>query len=236
VPHLSARDLESPAALDRLLGRLSAEAGVDDLLVIGGGAGRPRGPYSSSLEVLESGLLERRGIVRVGVAGHPEGSPDVPPDVAWGALAAKNLLAERSPMEFRVVTQFALTPDPYVAWERDARAHGNRLPVIAGIPGVVSPARLLRYALVCGIGPSIEVLRKQRGGIVRLAATRVWRPDAVAAGIVDGLTADPHSLVRGLHLFPFGGLRATAEWLAVVQAADPRARREQHGHGSAVAQ
>lgn len=236
VPHIAARGVESAAALDHLLGRLTSEAGVDDALVIAGGVKEPTGPYPGSMDVLRSGMLERRGILRVGVAGYPEGSPDVPADVAWTALAAKNELAADSPMEFRIVTQFALAAEPYVAWEREARAHGNRLPVVTGIPGVVSPARLLRYAVTCGIGPSIEVLRKQRGGIVRLATTRTWKPDEVAAGIVESVAADPASLVRGLHLFPFGGLQATAEWLAAVQAADPEARREQHGHDSAVAQ
>jgi methylenetetrahydrofolate reductase (NADPH) len=236
VPHLAVRAIESVAALDHLLGRLTSEAGVDDVLVVAGGVKDVRGPYTGSLDVLRSGMLERRGILRVGVAGHPEGSPDVPPDAAWAALAAKNELAADSPLEYRIVTQFALAPEPYVAWERAARAHGNRLPITAGIPGVVSPARLLKFALACGIGPSVGVLRKQRGGIVRLATTRTWKPDAVAAGIAESVAAEPDSLVRGIHLFPFGGLQATAEWLVAVQATGPEARREQHGHDSAVAQ
>jgi len=214
VPHLAARGLRDLAEVDLLLGRLVEAAEVDDVLVVAGGGGRAAGELTSSLDVLESGLLERHGIGRAGVTGHPEGSPDIPPAAAGEALARKNRLAADSPIEFRIVTQFALAAAPYLAYERAIRAAGNRLPVIAGLPGVTSPPRLLKFALACGIGPSIEVLRKQAGGLVRLATTRTWRPDAIVREIADATAADPGSLIAGLHLFPFGGLAETSAWLA----------------------
>lgn len=217
VPHLPARAIAGRDALDRLLGALTADAGVVDVLVVGGSVKEQAGEYSSSLEILESGLLERHGIVRAGVAGHPEGTPDIPPDAVRASLAAKNAFAARSPIELRLVSQFALAAEPYVAWERAIRDDGNRLPVYAGIPGVTSPATLLRYGLACGIGPSLEILRKQTGGLLKLATTRLWRPDEVAGGIAEAVAADPDSLIRGLHVFPFGGLRRSAEWLAEMR-------------------
>jgi methylenetetrahydrofolate reductase (NADPH) len=219
VPHLTARSIAGPDELDRLLGRLADEAAVDDVLVIAGGLKQPAGDYGSSMDVLSSGLLERHGIVRAGVAGHPEGSPDIDPQEVLAALAEKNAFAERSPIELRIVSQFALAAEPYVAWERQLREHGNRLPVIAGIPGVTSPPTLLKFALACGIGPSIEVLRKQSGGLLKLATTRNWRPDAVAEGIARATLDDPNCLIRGLHLFPFGGLEKAASWLAEMRSA-----------------
>jgi methylenetetrahydrofolate reductase (NADPH) len=219
VPHIPARLVAGEAALDRLLGRLTVEAGVVDVLVIGGSAKRQAGSYSSSIEILESGLLERHGILRAGVAGHPEGSPDVPPEALDAALAAKNAFADRSPVELRLVTQFALVAEPYVEWERRIRAQGNRLPVIAGIPGVTSPATLFKYGLACGIGPSLEILRKRGGGLIKLATTRMWEPDAVAGGIAAAVADDLECLIRGLHLFPFGGLRRSAAWLTARRAA-----------------
>jgi methylenetetrahydrofolate reductase (NADPH) len=176
------------------------------------------GEYSSSIEILESGLLERHGIIRAGVAGHPEGTPDISPDAVRASLAAKNAFAAGSSIDLRLVSQFALAAEPYVVWERAIRAEGNRLPVFAGIPGVTSPATLLKYGLACGIGPSLEILRKQTGGLLKLAATRQWRPDEVARGIAEAVAADPDSLIRGLHVFPFGGLRRSAEWLAEMRA------------------
>jgi methylenetetrahydrofolate reductase (NADPH) len=220
VPHVSVRGLASLDQLDTHLGALATQAGVDDVLVIGGSVKTPEGPLAGTMQVLRSGLLERHGIRRVGVAGHPEGSPDIAPEAVQAALAEKNEFAAGSGLELRVVTQFALASDPYVRWERAAREAGNRLPVIAGLPGVTSPPRLLRYALACGIGPSIEVLRKQSGGLLRLATTRVWRPDAVVEGIAAAQEADPDSLFRGIHMFPFGGLRETAVWLADARAGE----------------
>ena len=220
VPHVSVRGLASLDELDAHLGALATQAGVDDVLVIGGSVKTPAGGLTNTMQVLRSGLLERHGIRRVGVAGHPEGSPDIAPEAVQAALAEKNEFATNSGLELRVVTQFALASEPYVRWERAARAAGNRLPVIAGLPGVTSPPRLLRYALACGIGPSIEVLRKQSGGLLKLATTRVWRPDAVVEGIAAAQEADPDSLFRGIHMFPFGGLRETAVWLADTRAGE----------------
>jgi methylenetetrahydrofolate reductase (NADPH) len=221
VPHLAARGLAGDGQLDDLLGRLAAEAAVDDVLVVAGGVKTATGAYSSSMDVLRSGLLERHGIVRAGVAGHPEGSPDISPQAMRDALAEKNAFAAQSAIEFRIVTQFALAAQPYIEWERRIRDEGNRLPIVAGIPGVTSPPTLLKYALACGIGPSIEVLRKQSGGLLKLATTRQWKPDAVAEGIAAGVAADPDSLFRGLHLFPFGGLERSAAWLAELRADRP---------------
>jgi len=221
VPHIAARGLAGDAALDELLSGLVEQAAVDDVLVVAGGIKTPAGAYSGTMDVLRSGLLERHGIARAGVAGHPEGSPDISPEAVRDALAEKNAFDRSSPIELRIVTQFALAAAPYLEWERRIRAEGNRLPIVAGIPGVTSPPALLKYALACGVGPSIEVLRKQSGGLLKLATTRVWKPDAVAQGIAAGIAADPDNLISGLHLFPFGGLDRSAAWLAELRTTRP---------------
>lgn len=221
VPHLAARGLRDLDEVDALIGRLVAEAEVDDVLVVGGGIKQPAGQLESSLPVLESGLLERHGIRRIGVAGHPEGSPDIPADAARETIVRKNELAAGSSAEWRIVTQFALAAEPYIVYERELREAGNRLPIVAGLPGVTSPPRLLKFALACGIGPSIEVLRKQSGGLLKLATTRSWRPDAIAAEIARSTVDDPGSLIAGIHLFPFGGVEESAGWLAEMRT--PRA-------------
>ena len=217
VPHLPARAVEGPAQLDRLLGRLVDEAQVDDVLAVAGSVKKQVGSYSSSLEVLRSGLLEKHGICRVGVAGHPEGSPDIPPEAAREALEAKNAFAADSALDLRIVTQFALAAAPYVTYEREIREQGNRLPVIAGLPGVTSPATLVKFGIACGIGPSLEILRKQSGGLVKLATTRLWKPDAIVDEIAAAVDRDSDALFAGLHFFPFGGLERTAAWLAAAR-------------------
>jgi methylenetetrahydrofolate reductase (NADPH) len=152
------------------------------------------------------------------VAGHPEGIRGIDPAEVTSALAEKNRIAVEQRLDMRVVTQFAMTAEAYVSWERAARAAGNRLPVTAGLAGVVSARRLLRFAISCGIGPSIDVLRKRAGGLLRLVAG-TWRPDDVLSGIADSIAADPGSRIDGVHFFAFGNVVATADWLRPLRSA-----------------
>jgi methylenetetrahydrofolate reductase (NADPH) len=57
------------------------------------------------------------------------------------------------------------------------------------------------------------VLRKQSGGVLKLATSPVYYPDQPLLGIARSIQDDPASLLRGLHFFPFGALQPTAEWL-----------------------
>ncbi|MGH7007655.1 MAG: hypothetical protein ACRED7_04565, partial [Stellaceae bacterium] len=74
VPHVAARYLTGPTQFDDFLAR-AVGAGVDRVLVIAGDLDRPAGPFHSSLELIETGLLDKHGIRTVGVAGYPEGHP-----------------------------------------------------------------------------------------------------------------------------------------------------------------
>jgi methylenetetrahydrofolate reductase (NADPH) len=84
--------------------------------------------------------------------------------------------------------------------------------VHVGLPGLTSPTRLLRFGLRCGVGASLKVLRQQAGGVLKLATTPVHHPDATLVGIAAAVAADPASLLRGIHFFPFGALAPTAAW------------------------
>ena len=92
VPHLPARSIPSEQALDDHLARLAGEAGTSDALVIGGGVDRPAGPFDRSMQLIESGLLDKHGIRRIGVAGHPEGNRDIGEAGIRQALAEKKRL------------------------------------------------------------------------------------------------------------------------------------------------
>jgi methylenetetrahydrofolate reductase (NADPH) len=212
VPHIAARSYGTVGDVERHLARLATKAGVEEILLVAGGQARPQGQVDSSLDVLRSGVVQAAGVRRVDVAGHPEGIRGIDADELARALAAKNQVAVEQGLEMRIVTQFAFAAEAYVNWERAARLAGNRLPVTAGIAGVVSARKLLRFAIRCGIGPSIEILRKHRGGVLRLAAG-TWRPDGVVTGIAESIAADPDSLIDAVHFFAFGNVLATVEWL-----------------------
>ena len=59
VPHIVARNFENTMALEIFLDLLVSTANVCEVLVIAGGIARPLGPFSDSLQILNSGLLEK---------------------------------------------------------------------------------------------------------------------------------------------------------------------------------
>jgi methylenetetrahydrofolate reductase (NADPH) len=216
VPHLAARAVPDRPTLRRMLADLAA-VGVEDLLVLAGSLGTPVGEFHETAQILDTGLLEEAGIVRVGIVGHPEGHPDVDDDELHRALAAKCRIARERGLDLHLVTQFAFAPEPIVAWERGIRAAGVDVPVHVGLPGLTSPTRLLRFGLRCGVGASLKVLRQQAGGVLKLATSHVHHPDATLVGVASAVAADPDSLLRGIHFFPFGALAATAAWAVDIR-------------------
>src|SRR6266496_4807756 len=75
VPHVAARRIASRDALDEHLARAAGEAGVDSALVIAGDSGRPSGPFDSSCALLQTGLFQRHGFVRIGSRATPKVIP-----------------------------------------------------------------------------------------------------------------------------------------------------------------
>lgn len=217
VPHLAARSVADEDELDRMVGQL-ADIGVKELLVIGGSVSHPVGGVTESMQVLRSGVLARHGILRVGVAGHPEGNKDIGDRALADALAEKNAFAQATGTDVYLVTQFCFAAEPIIAWERRIREAGNRLPIHIGLPGLSSPMSLLKFGLACGVGPSLKVLRKQTGGVLKLATSAVYYPDQPLVGVARSIQADPGSLVRRVHFFPFGAVRPTADWVQKLRA------------------
>lgn len=211
VPHLAARAVADLPRLRAMVGDLAA-AGVRDVLLVAGSIATPAGAFTDTIGVLESGAFQDAGITRIGVAGHPEGTPDIDDVALAAALARKNALAAEHGLDMRIVTQFCFAAEPIVAWERRIRAAGITLPVHVGLPGLTSPAKLLRFGLSCGVGASLKVLRKQAGGVLKLATTPVYHPDETLLGLARAIEAEPASLLRAAHFFPFGAVEPTTAW------------------------
>ncbi len=216
VPHLAARAVPDRTTLRRMLADVAA-AGVEDLLVLAGSLATPVGEFHETAQILDSGCLEEAGIRRIGVVGHPEGHPDVDDAELHRALEAKCRIARERGFDLHLVTQFCFDAAPIVAWERRIRTAGVEVPVYVGLPGLTSPTRLLRFGLRCGVGASLKVLRQQAGGVLRLATTPIHHPDATLLGLATAVAAEPASLLRGIHFFPFGALVPTAEWASDIR-------------------
>ena len=211
VPHFAARRLGTRAALTRRVERLASEAGVVDVLVIGGGLTRPAGDFTASLEVLETGAFDAAGIRQIGIAGHPEGSPDFDADTALEALRLKQAFGERSDAELRIVTQFGFAPEQFVQWAAGLADHGIQLPVHLGVAGPAKLPTLLKFAAMCGIGNSIRYLKSRASTVSQLAAG--FDPENITAPMEAELEQHPDAPVRQLHVFPFGGMEKAAVWL-----------------------
>lgn len=216
VPHLAARSIPNERDLDTMVGSL-ADVGVTELLIIAGSPTDPPGCIGDSMQVLRTGTLARHGIRRVGVAGHPEGSVDIGADGLARALAEKNAFAREHGCDMYLLTQFCFDAQPILEWERTIRAAGNELPIHVGLPGLSSPVTLLKFGLSCGVGASLKVLRKQSGGVLKLATTPVYHPDHTIVGLARGVLADPQNKIVGTHFFPFGALERTAQWACGVR-------------------
>jgi methylenetetrahydrofolate reductase (NADPH) len=212
-PHIVARRIESRRALQTVCERLE-DAGVDRALVIAGDGAEAAGPYTSSIDVLRTELLSRHDIVRVGVAGHPEGHRAIGPTVLWTALREKQVLAETLGLEMHVVTQFGFDPAAVATWDAHLVEHGISLPVRVGMAGPASLPELIRYAMQCGVGASLRgVLRGM--GAMRNVAGLATSPEAMLTSVVRHTLEAPTRIV-GVHFYSFGGALETARWLNAV--------------------
>lgn len=210
IPHLAARSITSEAELESALPRY-IEAGADGIMLIAGDPDEPLGPYDDTMQLLESGILTRHGITRIGVAGHPEGHPKAGNDVLLDALRFKQAFAREQGIDMWVTTQFVFEADQLKRWDEELRGAGIELPVYVGIPGPAKMRTLLSFALSCGVGTSMRMLQK-RPGAARLLGR--WSPDDLFQQIAAYTAATPHSLIEGVHIYPFGGLNGALEWRA----------------------
>ena len=210
VPHIPARRIESLEALDARLGALRNEAGVDDLLVIAGEADRTMGPFDESMDVLRSGLVERHGFADVAVGGHPEGNPAYGGRVVMDVLREKVAAARDCGARARITTQFGFDGEAFAAWARAVSDAGIDAPIHLGVAGPAKVTTLVKYAAMCGVGNSLGFFKKRTSAIAHLATRH--SPEDVVKPIEAAWTRGEGNIAQ-LHVFPFGGLAASADWL-----------------------
>ncbi|MXP42174.1 methylenetetrahydrofolate reductase [Altererythrobacter soli] len=209
IVHLSARRLQSEEQLDNYLRDITTKAGVKRVFIIAGDPPQAEGPYENSLQIIESGLLEKHGIEIVGVGGHPEGHPNNTKEELWDWMERKLAAVRAHGMVPLVVTQFAFDDDAIIEWIAEMRERGIDVPVRLGVPGPAGIKRLLGFAKRCGVGASASVMKKYGVSITNLIGSA--GPDKLVNSLENGLT-EKHGRVR-LHFYPFGALKASAEWI-----------------------
>ena len=187
VPHFPARSIKNMEQLKEYV-QICKDGGVKQALVIGGSA-QPIGDFHCSLQLLETGLFEN---FRVGIAGHPDGSPDI------SEQDLEKAMIDKKPYADYIVTQWLLDTKTIAKF-----ISKQTLPVHVGITGPLKISSLLKFASIVGAKNSINFLKSNA-----LKAIDLLKP------------RDPNSIIEELkvntdsfHIYTFGGLKETNKWL-----------------------
>jgi methylenetetrahydrofolate reductase (NADPH) len=215
VPHIAARRFASLGECAIALERLSGEAGVTTIMLIGGDADEPAGDLTCAQDIIDSGLLTRYGVGAVGLAGYPEVHPRIGADELEAALVTKLASAQSQGLAVHIVTQFSFDAKPIIRWIEWLRARGITLPVKVGLAGPTSMSTWLSYAKRCGVRASAAALASRTGLVNHLF--KAISPDPIIAQLAE-LAAQKKIADVSAHMFSFGGIAATARWLHGVQA------------------
>jgi len=214
MPHFPARIIADKPMLADWIARYQGEAGVDQALLLAGGVKHPVGDYDNSMQLLETGLFDKAGFTRLHVAGHPEGNRDIDPDggmkIVEQALEWKQKFYERTDAKMALATQFAFEAQPIIDWADTLRAAGITIPIHIGIAGPAKLQTLIRFAIACGVGPSLKVLQKRAMDVTKLLLP--YEPTEVITKLAAHKAANPDFNIESVHFFPLGGIKANANW------------------------
>ena len=187
IPHFPARSIKDENELKDYV-KICKDYGVKQALVIGGGR-EPIGKYHCSLQLLETGLFKG---MKIGIAGHPEGSPDI------SDLELEKAMKNKTPLADYIVTQWLL--DPSVIADFISK---QTLPVHVGITGPLKISSLIKFASIVGAKNSLNFLKSNTSKALDLLKPK-----------------DPNDLINDLkkftehfHIYTFGGLKETNKWL-----------------------
>jgi len=187
VPHFPARSIKNQAELKDYVSRCK-DGGVKQALVIGGSA-QPIGDFHCSLQLLETGLFKGW---KIGIAGHPDGSPDI------SDSDLEKAMNDKKPFADYIVTQWLLDFNPIAKF-----ISKQTLPVHVGITGPLKISSLLKFANIVGAKNSINFLKSNFSKALDLLKPK-----------------DPNDLIGKVkshsdyfHIYTFGGLKETNKWL-----------------------
>ena len=213
MPHFPARIIASKAILADWIARYKGEAGVKQALLLGGGVNTPAGDFSASMQLVETGLFD--GFTHLHVAGHPEGNKDIDRDggekIVMQALAWKQAYADRSDAAMAITTQFCFDAAPVIQWANRLSAAGIRLPVHIGVAGPAKLQTLIKFAISCGVGPSLRVLQKRAMDVTKLLLP--YEPTEFLTDIALHKAETPGFNIAQVHFFPLGGIKTNAAWV-----------------------
>lgn len=211
VPHFAVRRFDSAAAFERVLADCVEVGGVRKAMLVSGDYDFANGPFADVAAALRSGLLERRGISAVAIAGYPDGHPYIAEALLDEALTTKLSLLEERGLARQVVTQFGFSPEAIADWLFRQRRSGMADPVSIGMAGPSTTGALLKFAMRCGVRTAARGLFRGGGrSLVQTDCDQLLSPLAMLGG-------DRRAGPSRAHVFSFGGALRTAAWIDAIQ-------------------
>ncbi len=215
IPHVPARFVIDIEDLNRRINAFTKRGAVNTVLALGGGAPEPVGKFHCALQLMETGAFQDHGITTIGIAGHPEGNPDITKihgeAMLLRTLKEKNAWIKEAGLKGFIATQFLFDAMPVAHWADDLHKAGIDLPIHVGVPGPASIKTLIRYAAMCGVGNSARFIRKQALNITKLLT--VSEPTEFVEQLALLHAEKPELNIAGAHLYPFGGFDKLFEWI-----------------------
>ncbi|MFY0597145.1 MAG: methylenetetrahydrofolate reductase [Cognatishimia sp.] len=226
MPHFPARIIQDAAKLENWIAMYQGEAGVKQALLLAGGVNEPKGDFDSSMQLLDTGLFDKAGFTRLHVAGHPEGNKDIDPDGSMknvnDALSWKQEFSKRTDAQMALATQFCFESKPIIEWADGLKAAGIDIPVHIGIAGPAKLQTMIKFAIACGVGPSLKVLQKRAMDVTKLMLP--YEPTQVVTELAEHKAANPEFNIEAVHFFPLGGIKTNAQWAQDNGAEAPASR------------
>ncbi len=187
IPHFPARSIENDNQLKAYVS-ICKDVGVKQVLVIGGSR-EPIGSFDSSIQILETGYFEQ---MKIGIAGHPEGSPDI------SDSKLEKAMKDKKPYADYIVTQWLLDSQKIIDF-----ISKQTIPVHVGITGPLKITSLIKFANIVGAKNSLNFLKSNFSKALDLMKPK-----------------DPNDLIGKVkshtdffHIYTFGGLKETNKWL-----------------------
>jgi len=187
VPHFPTRSIKNIEALKDYVNRCK-DGGVKQALVIGGSV-QPIGDFHCSLQLLETGLFEG---FKIGIAGHPDGSPDI------SDLDLEKAMTDKKPYADYIITQWLMESEPIIGF-----VSKQTIPVHVGITGPMNIINLLKFANIVGAKNSINFIKTNLSKALDLLKPK--DPNDIIEKV--------KKVTNNFHIFTFGGLKQTNKWL-----------------------
>ena len=115
-------------------------------------------------------------------------------------------------LNLNIVPQFSFAPRTVIAYCSDLALRAPGVPVYAGLMGPTHPARLLRFARICGVSTTLQAVCSL--GLNALKLATLSSPDKHFAVMARHQAARENGNLSGIHLFNFGGFHESAKWIS----------------------